>query len=293
MKSGFIALIGAPNVGKSTILNALVGKKIASVTPKPQTTTTSISGIYNREGLQIVFLDTPGIHKATREYNKIMNKQANNAMRNADGIVFIVDPTQKQSANDLIIARLPKDKPLIIVINKIDLISPEIAKNTKEYYKNIFNDSVIIETSAIRDFNLDEIVKEITKILPEGPMYYPLTMDSDVTTAFLISETIREKIMMLTKEEIPHSIAVIIDNINENEDLISVHASIIVEKPSQKGIIIGKGGKMIKRIRLQSEYDLRHTLNKEVHLELFVRVEENWRDNPASLRKLNLDKRNI
>jgi GTP-binding protein Era len=293
MKSGFIALIGAPNVGKSTILNTLIGKKIASVTPKPQTTTTSISGIYNREDIQIVFLDTPGIHKATREYNKIMNKQASNAIRNADGIVFIIDPTQKRSVNDLIIARLPKDKPLIIVINKIDLISPEVAKNTIEYYKDIFKDSVIIETSAIRNFNLDEIVKEITKILPEGPMYYPPNMDSDVTTAFLISETIREKIMMLTKEEIPHSIAVIIDNIKETDKLITAHASIIVERASQKGIIIGQGGKMIKRIRLQSEYDLRHTLNKDVHLELFVRVEENWRDNPASLRKLNLDKRNI
>ncbi len=292
MKRGYVALVGAPNVGKSTILNGIIGKNIASVTAKPQTTTMNLSGIYTKDDVQIVFLDTPGLHETTRAFNKTMNQEATQALRPADVVVFIVDGSRPfLKDNEFIINRIPLDKPLITVINKIDLISPIEAKNIKEQCKETFPNSKLIETSAIRGFNLNEIVEEIIPHLSEGMSLYEENIFTTATKEFLISETIRAKAMMLTKQEIPHSIAVVVDELIENEEKMIAYCRIICERKSQRGILIGSGGKMIKRIRLQSEYELKNMFGKPCELDLFVAVIENWRDDPKKIKRIQKQRR--
>lgn len=291
MKSGFVSIVGRPNAGKSTILNTILGEKVAIVTPKPHTTTSAIIGVFNRDNLQIVFVDTPGIHKPHKAYGELMNKASYSSFLDADVVVLVVDASLPFGTGDnLIVERLPKDKPLIIVFNKIDLARFEQVKALKEKYQTLFKDAILIETSAIRNFNLDEIISEIEKLLPEGPQYYPLYMKTISDEEFIISEIIREKIIMLTKQEIPYSVAVVVRHIENKENKKEVLVDIVTEKDSQKGIIIGKGGKLIKRIRLQSEYDLNKHFRMPVKLEILVRVEENWRDNPKLIKKLGLMK---
>lgn len=291
MKSGFVSIVGRPNAGKSTILNTILGEKVAIVTPKPHTTTSAIIGVFNRDNLQIVFVDTPGIHKPHKAYGELMNKASYSSFLDADVVVLVVDASLPFGTGDnLIVERLPKDKPLIIVFNKIDLARFEQVKALKEKYQTLFKDAILIETSAIRNFNLDEIISEIEKLLPEGPQYYPLDMKTISDEEFIISEIIREKIIMLTKQEIPYSVAVVVLHIENKENKKEVLVDIVTEKDSQKGIIIGKGGKLIKRIRLQSEYDLNKHFRMPVKLEILVRVEENWRDNPKLIKKLGLMK---
>lgn len=292
MKSGFVTLLGRPNAGKSTILNALIGRKIAIVTPKPQTTTDAIQGIYTDERGQIVFVDTPGIHKPHVQYGTLLNTKSYKAIRSGDLSILVIDASLDFGPGDEYITEHIKfNQQVIIVLNKIDLASPQNIEILKQKYSELYKDAPIIEVSAIKSFNLDELKNTIFSLLDEGPMYYDPETSSNYKIDFLIAEIIREKAIMLTRQEVPHSIAVIIEKIDEKETKIEAYASIVVEKESQKGILIGAGAKMIRRIRLQSQFELSKLLEKDVLLELLVKVEPNWRDNSKLLAKLGLERR--
>lgn len=292
MKSGFVSLVGRPNAGKSTIINAIMKQKIAIVSPKPQTTTDAIRAVYNEPRGQIVFVDTPGIHKPHVHYGDLLNRTAYKTIRSSDVSVLIVDASQNfGGGDDYLVEHLKFDHPLIIVLNKIDLASPEMVRALKEKYRSIYLDAPIIELSAVRNFNIDELVNQIFELLEEGPQYYDPEVANTNELSFIISESIREKAINLTHQEVPHSIAVVVKKINETKRGYEAFCDLIVEKDSQKGILIGQGAKMIKRIRLQSQFDLQKILKTEVALEILVKVEENWRDDPKLIAKLGLERK--
>lgn len=293
MKSGFVSLVGRPNAGKSTIINAIMHQKIAIVSPKPQTTTDAIRAVYNDDRGQIIIVDTPGIHKPHVHYGDILNKTAYKTIRSSDVSILIVDASAAfGGGDDYLVEHLKFDHPLIIVLNKIDLASPIMVEELKQKYRSIYLDVPIIETSAVRNFNIDELITQIYSFLDEGPLYYDRETSATSDLSFIISEAIREKAINLTHQEVPHSIAVIVTKINETTYGYDAYCELIVEKDSQKGILIGSGAKMIKRIRLQSQYDLKQILKKDVSLEILVKVEENWRNNPKTLAKLGLERKN-
>lgn len=293
MKSGFVSLVGRPNAGKSTIINAIMHQKIAIVSPKPQTTTDAIRAVYNDDRGQIIFVDTPGIHKPHVHYGDILNKTAYKTIRSSDVSILIVDASAAfGGGDDYLVEHLKFDHPLIIVLNKIDLASPIMVEELKQKYRSIYLDVPIIETSAVRNFNIEELITQIYSFLDEGPLYYDRETSATSDLSFIISEAIREKAINLTHQEVPHSIAVIVTKINETTYGYDAYCELIVEKDSQKGILIGSGAKMIKRIRLQSQYDLKQILKKDVSLEILVKVEENWRNNPKTLAKLGLERKN-
>ncbi len=292
MKSGFVSLVGRPNAGKSTIINALMKQKVAIVSSKPQTTADAIRAIYTEERGQIVFVDTPGIHKPHVHYGDILNKTAYKTIRSSDVSVLIVDASVPFGGGDeYLVEHLKFDHPLIVVFNKIDLATPVMVEELKAKYRSIYLDVPIIETSAIRNFNIDDLIDSIFDLLEEGPYYYDPETTATSDLSFVISEAIREKAINLTHQEVPHSIAVIVTKINETNHGYEAYCDLIVEKDSQKGILIGKGAKMIKRIRLQSQYDLKKILNRDVLLEILVKVEDNWRNNPKTLAKLGLERK--
>jgi GTP-binding protein Era len=292
MKSGFVSLVGRPNAGKSTIINAIMKQKIAIVSPKPQTTTDAIRAVYNEPRGQIVFVDTPGIHKPHVHYGDLLNRTAYKTIRSSDVSVLIVDASQDYGGGDeYLVEHLKFDHPVIIVLNKIDLASPQMVEALKEKYRSIYLDAPIIELSAVRNFNIDELVNQIFELLDEGPQYYDPEVANTNELSFIISESIREKAINLTHQEVPHSIAVVVKKINETKRGYEAYCDLIVEKDSQKGILIGQGAKMIKRIRLQSQFDLQKILKTEVALEILVKVEENWRDDPKLIAKLGLERK--
>lgn len=292
MKSGFVSLVGRPNAGKSTIINAIMKQKIAIVSPKPQTTTDAIRAVYNEPRGQIVFVDTPGIHKPHVHYGDLLNRTAYKTIRSSDVSVLIVDASQDfGGGDDYLVEHLKFDHPIIVVLNKIDLASPQMVGALKEKYRSIYLDAPIIELSAVRKFNIDELVNQIFELLEEGPQYYDPEVANTNELSFVISESIREKAINLTHQEVPHSIAVVVKKINETKRGYEAFCDLIVEKDSQKGILIGQGAKMIKRIRLQSQFDLQKILKTEVALEILVKVEENWRDDPKLIAKLGLERK--
>lgn len=281
-KSGFITLIGRPNAGKSTFINQVLKQKVAIISDKPQTTRNRIQAIYNTDGAQMIFIDTPGIHKPHHELGKVLNNIALNALREVDVILFLVDGNEKISAgNRYILEHLKKvTTPIFLIINKIDLMKKdEIIVKIDEYQKE-FNFSEIVPISALMNDNVDYLLTLIKKYLPNGPQYYPLDAVTDYPERFIISELIREKVLHKTREEIPHSVAVIIDDIKkrDNQEIIDIFATIIVERKSQKGIIIGKGGTMLKEIGTLARKDIKNLLGSKVYLELWVKVVENWRN---------------
>ena len=286
MKSGFVAILGRPNVGKSTIINNIVNHQVSIVTDKAQTTRNNIIGIYNDENTQIVFLDTPGIHKPLQELGKEMNNMAYSAAHDVDVAIFVVDASKPFGAGDqYIIEHLDIHKvPLIIVFNKIDLARLDKAQELKKTYASYFPKAVFIETVAKDGFNIDELIKAVTALLPEGPAYYPVEMVTDKDEIFQIKEIIREKVLIQLREEVPHSIAIFIDNIEWDEKPLKIFASIIVEKESQKGIVIGAGGRRIKEIGSRARHDIERLLKQHVFLELQVKVDPDWRNDPASLK---------
>lgn len=289
MKSGFITVLGRTNVGKSTILNALIGKKVAITTPKKQTTRTLIRAILTKDDVQMVFIDTPGIHKPRYALGEEMNKKVHRALREADVAVLVVDAGHPFNEGDeLALNNFQFNCPLIIVFNKIDTTTFVLMEHLREKYQELYPEAIQIETSAIRNFNIDLLEKTIYDLLPEGPMYYPADYMVDTTEEFQMTEIIREKTMLFTREEIPHAIAVSIDKIEHYDDGIDVYASINVEKDSQKGIIIGKGGTMIKKIRHAAQHEIHRDLKLPVRLELFVKVYPNWRNSPKALKELHL-----
>ena len=286
MKSGFVAILGRPNVGKSTIINNIVNHNVSIVTDKSQTTRNNIIGIYNDAEAQIVFLDTPGIHKPTQQLGKEMNNMAYSAAHDVDVAILVVDASKPFGAGDqFIIEHLDiHNVALVIVFNKIDLARLDKAEQLKEQYRQFFPKAIFVDTVAKERFNIDTLIKTIKGLLSEGPAYYPTEMVTDKDEIFQIKEIIREKILKQLSEEVPHSIAIYMDHIDWEHKPIQIFASIIVEKDSQKGIVIGAGGKRIKEIGSRARVDIEKLLGKHVYLELQVKVDADWRNEPASLK---------
>ena len=292
MKSGFVAILGRPNVGKSTLLNAIMNKKVSIVTDKAQTTRNNIKGIYHGDNVQIIFVDTPGIHKPKQKLGKEMNDMAYSAAHDVDVSILVVDASLPFGSGDqYIIEHLDiHNTPLIIVFNKIDLARINEVQKLKEKYRELFPNAYQIEVVAIEKFNLKDLISKIEELLPEGPEYYPLEITSDKDEIFQIKEIIREKVLKELRQEVPHSVAIYMDHIDWEADPILIQASIVVEKESQKGIVIGAGGNRIRSIGMKARRDIEKLLNKHVYLELFVKIEEDWRDKESSLKKFGYKK---
>ena len=288
MKSGFISLVGRPNVGKSTLLNALIGKKIAITSNKPQTTRNIIQGIYTDSEVQMVFVDTPGIHKPKNRLGKVLNKQAYFTINDVDVILFLVDITESLGSGDKFILEVLKNanKPVILVINKIDLLPKEkILKKISEY-KDLYNFEEIVPVSAIKKDNIDRLREVLKKYLPDNIKFYDDQTYTNVSTNFLISEIVREKILNLTEEEVPHSITCIVEDIKQTKDLLSINVLIVLDRENLKKIIIGKQGSMLKEIGRRSRIELENMFNTKVYLELYVKVIPKWRDKESFLNEL-------
>lgn len=279
--SGFVAIIGRPNVGKSTLLNRVVGQKVAIMSDKAQTTRNRIQGIYTTADTQMVFIDTPGIHKPHSRLGDFMVKSALSTLGEVDAVLFMINADERRGAGDnFIIDRLETVKqPIYLVINKIDQVHPDHLLEIMDQYKDALPWKEVYPISALEGNNVDELLTTLKGQLPEGPQYYPSDQITDHPERFIISELIREKVLELTRQEVPHSTAVVIDSIKrQDEEKIHVQATIIIERSSQKGIIIGKGGSMLKKIGSLARRDIEHLLGDKVYLELWVKVQENWKD---------------
>lgn len=288
-KSGFISIIGRPNVGKSTFLNHVIGQKIAIMSDKPQTTRNKIQGVLTRENSQMIFIDTPGIHKPKHKLGEFMVKVSKNTLREVDLILFMVNAEEKIGKGDEYIMEMlgDTDTPVFLVVNKIDKVHPDELLKIIDDYRQRMDFAEIIPISALEGNNVERLLETIEKYLPEGPQYYPSDQITDHPERFIISELIREKVLHLTREEVPHSVAVVIDQIRrdeKNENLIHVMATIMVERDSQKGIIIGKGGKLLKEIGTLARRDIEMLLGSKVYLELWVKVQKDWRNKITYLR---------
>ncbi|MET4560425.1 GTP-binding protein Era [Lysinibacillus parviboronicapiens] len=288
-KSGFISIIGRPNVGKSTFLNRVIGQKIAIMSDKPQTTRNKVQGVLTSDESQMIFIDTPGIHKPKHKLGDFMLKVSKNTLREVDVIMFMVNAEQKLGKGDEFILELlaGNPTPVFLVINKIDRVHPDELMGIIESYKERYDFAEIVPISALQGNNVENLLATLTKYLPEGPQYYPADQVTDHPERFIISELIREKVLHLTREEIPHSIAVVIEKIRrdeENEDKIHVAATIIVERDSQKGIVIGKRGALLKEVGIRARKDIEMLLGSKVYLELWVKVQKDWRNKATHLR---------
>ena len=287
-KSGFVSVVGRPNVGKSTLVNQLVGKKVSIVSFKPQTTRDVIQGIYNDEECQIIFTDTPGIHKSEDMLGDIMNTNTSLASKDSEIILMLVDASKKTTSSDkYVLEKIEKNNlPILLVINKIDAITKKELLDLLTYYSsfNVFKE--IIPISALKNDNLNHLLEVIKSYLNEGPQYYPTTMISDHSQSFLIAETIREKILFLTEEEVPYSIGVYCESVKETEKNIKVQAIVLVNRESQKGIIIGDNGQMLKKIIQLVQEDLSRQYQKKVRVDIYVKAYKNWRNNPRLLKML-------
>lgn len=290
-KSGFVSIIGRPNVGKSTLINRLLGERVSIISSKPQTTRNSIRCIYTTDEYQIVFIDTPGIHKPKHKLGEYMVKAATDSLKGVDVAIVMLDCSSDIGPGDMHIIEVAQDikSPVILVLNKID----KIAKSKLEQiaaslimHEDYFNS--IIPISAGTGENLDELLKEIVKYLPEGPKYFTEDIYTDMPEKFIVSEIIREKILELTSEEVPHGTAVEISSMKErdNKDLMDIEATIFCEKDSHKGILIGKQGGMLKEIGVRSRTDIEKLLNCKINLQLWVKVRNNWRDSNSALKNL-------
>ena len=287
-KSGFVAIVGRPNVGKSTFMNYVLGQKIAIMSDKAQTTRNKIQGVYTKDDAQIVFLDTPGIHKPKHELGEFMVKSAYSALKEVDAVLFMVNVSEKRGpGDDFIIEKLKGIKtPIFLVLNKIDLVTPEVLLERVESYKDALDFAGVFPISVLQGNNVNDLMEGLINALPEGPQYYPADQITDHPEYFVVSELIREKILQLTQEEIPHSVAVTVDKMQKDEfDKVHVYANIIVERKSQKGIIIGKGGRLLKEIGTRSRRDIQQLLGNKVYLELWVKVEKDWRKRKSNLQE--------
>lgn len=286
-KSGFVAVIGRPNVGKSTLLNSLLEQKIAIVSDKPQTTRNMIQAVLTRPDGQIVFLDTPGIHQPQHKLGEYMVKSARSALKEVDVTCMLVDITKWRSGDEYILTELKDIRPVFLVANKMDLVSTDETDKFCAAVRERNQFAEIIPVSAKTSHNLNLLVSKLLEYLPEGPQYYPDDWITDHPERFVISEFIREQILLNTEEEIPHSVAVDIDEIKEDsrKDLVRVRATIYVERDSQKGIIIGKKGKMLKKIGSDARVQIEALFGSQVYLDLWVKVKKDWRNKAGSLRE--------
>ena len=291
IKSGFVSVVGRPNVGKSTLVNAIVGSKVSIVSFKPQTTRDVIRGIYNDEESQIVFTDTPGIHKPEDSLGDIMNQNATIAAHDTDLILMLVDISKESNASDKYVIERIKNVgcPIILVMNKIDTKSKLELIPIVTHYASLGVFADIIPISALKETNLQELIKLIKTYLPEGPRYYPVTMVSDHPKTFSVAETVREKIFLNLSEEIPYSIGVYTEEIIETEEKLKARIIVLVSRDSQKGIIIGDKGLMLKKISKLAKEDLAKQVKKQVVLDIYVRVQKNWRNSPSILKMLGYE----
>ncbi len=285
-KSGFVALIGRPNVGKSTLMNQLIGQKIAITSNKPQTTRNKIQTVYTCDKGQIIFLDTPGMHKAKNKLGEYMVNTANRTLNEADVVLMLVEPDIKVGAGDRHIAgQLSNVKtPVILVINKTDKIAKEEVLAVIDAYRKIYDFAEIIPASALNGENTDVITDMIFKYLPYGPMYYDEDTVTDQPMRQIVAEIIREKSLHALNEEVPHGIAVTIEKMSSRGKITDIEATIICEKESHKGIIIGKKGAMLKKIGTNARYEIEHMLEQKVNLQLWVKVKKDWRDSDFLLK---------
>lgn len=287
-KSGFISIIGRPNVGKSTFINRVIGQKIAIMSDKPQTTRNKVQGVLTTNQGQFIFIDTPGIHKPKHKLGDFMMKVAQNTLKEVDVILFMVNAEEGYGrGEEFILEKFQNIKtPIFLIINKIDRIHPDKLLTVIDSYKEKYDFAEIVPISALEGNNVDHLLDVIMKYLPEGPQYYPADQVTDHPERFIITELIREKALHLTREEVPHSLAVVMEKLERQEDkeMIHVMATIIVERDSQKGIVIGKQGKMLKEIGKRARVDIENLLGSKVFLELWVKVQKDWRNKASQLR---------
>lgn len=288
-KSGFVSIIGRPNVGKSTFVNRVIGHKIAIMSDKAQTTRNKIQGVMTRDDAQIIFIDTPGIHKPKHKLGDYMMRVAKNTLSEIDAIMFMVNVNEDIGRGDEYIMEMLKNvkTPIFLVLNKIDLVHPDTLMPKIEQYQSYMDFTDIIPISALEGLNVDHFIDVLKSFLPEGPKYYPDNQISDHPEQFVVSEIIREKILHLTSEEIPHAIGVNVDRmIKEDEDRVRIEATIYVERDSQKGIVIGKGGKKLKEVGKRALRDIEMLLGSKVYLELWVKVQRDWRNKVNFIRQI-------
>ncbi|MUV07374.1 GTPase Era [Planococcaceae bacterium Storch 2/2-2] len=288
-KSGFVSIVGRPNVGKSTLLNRFVGQKIAIMSDKAQTTRNKIQGVVTSDHSQIVFIDTPGIHKPKHALGDFMVRTAKRTIPDVDVVLFMVNATQKIGPGDRFVIDLLKrtEEPVFLVINKIDQVHPDELPGIVASYEDEYDFAEIVPISALEGNNVDRLYELIESYLQEGPQYYPDDQVTDHPERFIIAEFIREKVLHHTREEIPHSVAVAIEKIEREENgKLHIMANVIVERSSQKGILIGKGGTMMKRVGTEARRDIERLLGSKVYLELWVKVQKDWRNKQVHLREL-------
>lgn len=287
-KSGFIAIIGRPNVGKSTFLNKVIGQKIAIMSDKPQTTRNKIQGVLTTNDAQMIFIDTPGIHKPKHRLGDFMVQVAENTLNEVDAVIFMINAKEGYGKGDqFIMDLLQKAKtPVFLIINKIDLVHPDDLFPLIDEYKDKVNFEEVIPISALQGNNVTHLLDVLKSHLPEGPQYYPEEQITDHPERFIITELIREKVLELTREEIPHSIAVVMENLEKREsDAVFIQATIITERKTQKGILIGKQGSMLKDIGKKARKDIEALLGSKVYLELWVKVKKDWRNKQSQLHE--------
>ncbi|AWM73740.1 GTPase Era [Lactobacillus sp. M0403] len=294
-KSGFVALVGRPNVGKSTLMNFLVGQKVAITSNKPQTTRNKISGIYTTDDMQVVFVDTPGIFKPHLELDDYMDKASLSSLKDVDLILFMVEPEKMGRGDEYIIEQLKKvNVPILLLINKVDQVNPnELLPIIDEYHKlDVFKEFLPI--SATQGIGIADLIEVLREYLPEGPDYYDPEQITDRPEYFMVAELIREQILKLTAEEVPHAAAVWVERMNQHENnKLQIEATIYVEKSGQKGIIIGKGGAMLKQIGIKSRKQIEELLGEKVNLKLWVKVQRNWRSDPRFLKQIGYNSKDL
>ena len=280
MKTGFVSIVGRPNAGKSTLINSIIGLKVAIVSDKAQTTRNNIQGIYTDNDSQIVFIDTPGVHKPKHRLGKYMNKQVYYSLDDADIILFLIDATTPFGKGDqFILDKLKEEKASVfLVLNKIDKMPKENLLKLIQDYKDLFDFKEIIPISALKKDNTDELIKAIKNYLNEGELYYPEDYYTDKSVNFMIGELIREKVLRYTEEEVPHAVTCLLEKYEDNGSSIHINALIIVEREGLKKILVGHNGSMIKKIGIESRGDIESLVGKKVYLELFVKTVKNWRE---------------
>ncbi|RZT22315.1 MULTISPECIES: GTPase Era [Fictibacillus] len=292
-KSGFVTIIGRPNVGKSTLLNQVIGQKIAIMSDKPQTTRNKIQAVYTTDEAQVIFIDTPGIHKPKHKLGDFMTRTAQQTLNEVDLILFVINAEEGYGRGDqFIIDRLQNvQNPVFLVVNKIDKVHPDDLLPLIDMYRNKVDVAEVVPISALKGNNVDTLLNQIVSYMEEGPQFYPEDQVTDHPERFITAELIREKVLHLTREEIPHSVAVVIEEmkVREEKNVVFVNATIIVERSSQKGIIIGKQGKMLKEIGKRARADIETLLGSKVFLELYVKVQTDWRNRQKQLAEFGFN----
>lgn len=284
-KSGFVSIVGRPNVGKSTLLNQIIGQKIAIISDKPQTTRNNILGIYHQDDLQIVFVDTPGIHRPFTKLGEVMMKSAEGAMGDADLVLFLVEPGKPGKVEEKIMADLKqKGIPVILVINKIDSVKKDALLPVIAAYQQAFDFTEVYMISAKQNDGVKALLTEIARFIPEGPMYFPEDAVTDQPERQVVAELVREKLLHLLDQEIPHGLAIEVFSMKEKENLVDIEVNIYCERQSHKGIVIGKGGAVLKEAGTLARADMEDMLGKKVLLKLWVKVKEDWRNREGVLR---------